>query len=304
MRHPRRSRALAVARPLPVRHPSTVLLLAALLVVLLSTAGCAELLQTAGIQEPRVSLDSTRLTSLSLSDVDLLLGFRVDNPNSVGVSFDRFDYRLSVAGTPLAEGDQRRGVTLAAGGASTVEIPLSVAWSDLSAIYRSLRGGGDPGYSLEAGFWFDVPVLGAIRVPVSTDGSFPRLSMPRLSLASLDVERLTASGAELALQLELENPNDFAFTVNDLDYRLALAGETVAGTAGGRGVRVASGGTERWTVPLSVDFLRAGQALARALSGGGRLDYRLDGTLDLSSTNPWLRSTRVPVDQSGRVSLR
>jgi len=256
------------------------------------------------VRRPGVELESTRIASLSLADVDLLLGFEIDNPNAFGVRLDRLDYRLTVGGEPLASGDQPRGVEIGAGRRSRAEIPLSIAWDDLARVYRSLTGGGPAGYRLEAGFWFDVPVLGAVRVPLTSDGDFPRLSMPRLSVVDLDVAGIDAGGARLELTLSLDNPNDFPLSIDDLDYSLELAGNRVAGVEDAGRLTVGRGGRGSWTVPMRVDFAEAGRAVSQALTAGGSIDYRLDGRLSMSSGNDWLQATEVPVASSGRLSLR
>jgi len=278
--------------------------LVVLALVLPLAAGACGLLGAAGIERPSVSLDSTRLQSISVRDVDLLLGFEIDNPNALGVRLEGFDYRLSVAGTPLAEGDRREELTVPAGGRSRADLPLSVAWDDLAAIYRSVRSGGETGYRLDAGFTFEVPVLGPVRIPLTRQGDFPVVRLPRLSVRSVDVRRVTAGGAELALDLEIDNPNDFPFTLRELDYALELAGSRVLSTRDARAVSVARGGSEHWELPLSIDFGEAGRAVAQALSSGGRIDYRLTGTADLTAPVEWLEDTRIPIDASGRVDLR
>lgn len=267
-------------------------------------AGACAVLQQGGVQRPRVDLESTRVASLSLADVDLLLGFEIDNPNSFGVRLDRLDYVLTVAGERLAEGDQRRGVEIGAGRRTTAEIPVSIAWDDLARVYRSLRGGGAADYRIDAGFWFDVPVLGPVRVPVTSDGDFPRLALPRLSLAGLDVGRIDAGGARLDLRLELDNPNSFPLTVDDLDYSLDLAGSRVARVEDAGRLTVDRGGRGSWTVPVRIDFAEAGRAVAQALTGGGTVDYRIEGSLSMSSGDRWIEATRVPVSSSGTVRLR
>lgn len=291
------------ARPRPrlrLRRPAALAAAAALALA----AGACAVLQQAGVQRPSVDLESTRVAALSLADVDLLLGFEIDNPNSFGVRLDRLDYVLTIAGERLAEGDQRRGVEIGAGRRTTAEIPVSIAWDDLARVYRSLRGGGAADYRIDAGFWFDVPVLGAVRVPVTSDGDFPRLSLPRLSLAGLDVERIDAGGARLDLRLELDNPNSFPLTVDDLDYALDLAGSRVARVEDAGRLTVDRGGRGSWTVPVRIDFAEAGRAVAQVLAGGGTVDYRIDGSLSMSSGDRWIEATRVPVSSSGRVSLR
>lgn len=300
-----RERRASERRRSRAAHRARVALAGGLAALAMLTLGACALLEQGGVARPEVDLASTRVASLSLADVDLVLGFEVDNPNSFGVRLDRLDYQLDVGGERLASGDQRRGVEVGARGRTVAEIPISVAWDDLARVYRSLRGSGSPSYRIDAGFWFEVPILGAVRVPVTSDGAFPRLSMPRLSVADLDVARLDASGARLDLTLELDNPNDFPLSVGELDYSLDLAGSRVARVADAGRLTVARGGRGSWTVPVRIDFAEAGRALAQALTGGGAVDYRLDGTLSMSSgSDRWIEATRVPISSSGSLRLR
>jgi LEA14-like dessication related protein len=311
---PRRSEPLHPRRPIPGRRgrpgpsaPRAGAALAAVgfaLAAALALGSCA-VLEQGGVARPDVDLRSTRVASLSLADVDLVLGFEIENPNSFGIRLDRLDYELQVAGERLATGDQRRGFEIGPRDRSRADIPISVSWDDLARVYRSVRGGGSADYRIDAGFWFEVPILGAVRVPVTSDGDFPRLSLPRLSVADLDVARVDASGARLDLRLELENPNDFPLSVGDLDYSLDLAGSRVARVEDAGRLTVGRGGTGAWTVPVRIDFAEAGRALAQALTGGGAIDYRLDGTLSMSSGGSgWIEATQVPVASSGSLRLR
>lgn len=311
---PRRPDPPQPRRPTPARStpsgpsrsaPRARAALAAGLAAAALALGSCAVLEQGGVARPEVDLQSTRVASLSLSDVDLVLGFEIENPNSFGIRLDRLDYELLVAGERLATGDQRRGFEIGPRDRSRADIPISVSWDDLARVYRSLRGGGSADYRVDAGFWFEVPILGAVRVPVTSDGDFPRLSMPRLSVADLDVARIDASGASLDLRLELENPNDFPLSVGDLDYALDLAGSRVARVEDAGRLTVGRGGTGAWTVPVRIDFAEAGRALAQALTGGGAIDYRLDGTLSMSSGGSgWIEATRVPVSSSGSLRLR
>lgn len=291
----------------PALRPSALyslgLLLAAAL--LLATAGCALLEEAAGVQRPSVSLETTRIQALDLDRVDLGLGFDVRNPNSVGVRMDRLDYRLELAGRPVAEGERREGLTIAAAGATRAELPLSLRWSELADVYRSLRSGAAPDYRLEMGFWFDVPVLGPVRVPLVQDGRFPRLQRPRVELAGLERTGFTARGVDLALNLRLENPNDFPLDLDRFQGSLSLGGGRLVEVRDGPRLAVPEGGSETWRVPLRVSFLEAGRALEGVLRGGGSLDYELDGSFAFSAPgHEWLDAgVQVPFDERGRVSL-
>lgn len=291
--------------PSAPRRPRIFLPALVLLAALLVLPGCALLEEAAGVRRPEVSLESTRVDRLSAEGVDLGLGFTVRNPNSVGVRLDRLDYRLDLGGQRLASGERTEGLVIGASGSSQALLPVSLRWQELADVYRSLRGGGPADYRLEMGFWFDVPVLGAVRVPLETRGSFPRLERPRVEVAGLERTGFTADGVQLELALRLENPNDFPLRLGRFDGAVGLAGAEVARVTEAPRLTVGAGDSEVWRVPVRVSFFEAGRALESALRGGGSVDYRLDGGLAFSVPgSEWLEGgVEMPFDQQGRVSL-
>ena len=138
--------------------------------------GCAEVLSTAGVQEPDVSVESTRISGVNLQKADLDVRFRIDNPNTFGLQLAGLDYELDVAGRTLFTGDRRERLSLEPRGIGFVDLPVTITYSELYAAARDLwrnRGDGDADYLLRAGLRFDVPVLGVVRVPVEARGDIP-----------------------------------------------------------------------------------------------------------------------------------
>lgn len=155
-------------------HPIPRLCLVLLLAV--AAGGCAEILGTAGVERPEVAVESTRLTGVTLQKADLDIRFRIDNPNSFGLQLDGLDYEVDVAGRTLFDGDRRESLRLEPRGVGYVDLPIRVRYSDLYAAARDLwrqRGEGRTDYTVRAGLRFDVPVLGAVRVPVEAGGEIP-----------------------------------------------------------------------------------------------------------------------------------
>jgi LEA14-like dessication related protein len=157
----------------------TALLRAALASVAgLAAAGllgaCAGLLGLAGVEEPRVSVDSTRVTGVTFDASDLEVRFRIDNPNDFGLQLAGLDYELEVADRTLFRGDRRERLRLEPQGEGIVALPLTVRYADVYQVARDLlRGRDEVGYTLRAGLRFEAPVVGALRVPVEARGGLP-----------------------------------------------------------------------------------------------------------------------------------
>ena len=144
------------------------------LIPMLAAAGCAGL--PGVVERPRVAVESSRVTGVDLQGADLLVRFRVDNPNSFGLDLSGLDYAVDVAGRTLFEGDRRQRLTLEPSGSGLVELPLTIRFADVYEVARDViraRGGDDIGYTVRAGLRFQLPVLGEIRVPAEARGELP-----------------------------------------------------------------------------------------------------------------------------------
>ncbi|HEX4965178.1 MAG TPA: LEA type 2 family protein [Thermoanaerobaculia bacterium] len=151
---------------------------AVLLAVLFLFAGCALYQNLA--HPPKVTLSEVQLAGVSLAGADILFRFRVENPNSRGMVLDGVGYKLRLNGKPMLEGRRDERIEIAAG-ESMVELPMTLAYSDLARIVRGLASSPKPRYDLDADFRFAVPILGSVSVPVSQRGEIP-LDKVRLSL--------------------------------------------------------------------------------------------------------------------------
>jgi LEA14-like dessication related protein len=135
---------------------------------------CAGLLGLAGVEERRVAVASTRVTDVSLDAADLVVRFRIDNPNDFGLQLAGLAYQVDVADRTLFRGDRRERLRLDPRGEGVVELPLTVRYADLYQVARDLlRGRDEVGYTLRAGLRLEAPVVGDLRVPVEATGGLP-----------------------------------------------------------------------------------------------------------------------------------
>ena len=277
-----------------------------IMVQLFMLSSCATLEQVSEAlegQKPTARVEGLRLTGLDMRGVDLTFDVQVDNPNPIGISLAALDYDLKLFGSSFLQGDQPMGMKLAAGGRSQVAVPVRLGFQQLLDSYRQHKGAEEVGYELDLGMGFDVPVLGKVRVPASYQGKLPIPEMPDVTLKSVDVERLTLSGAKLMLELQVDNPNSFSLLLDKLNYNLKLNGYDVGSGLVNQAARVQSDSRGVISLPLSLDFAQAGKGLYSALLGSG-MSYDLSGSMQAGSSNPILKQFRIPLDKQGRVGLK
>jgi LEA14-like dessication related protein len=144
-----------------------------LIVALLALAGCAGLGTLARMQSPTVDVTGVKLLGTTLAGADVLVQFRVDNPNDVNLVLDGISYKLRLNGQALLDGRYDKQVEIAAAGPTTVELPVTIKLDDLYRVIGTLQNRKNPDYALDADLRFAVPVLGEVIVPVTQTGKVP-----------------------------------------------------------------------------------------------------------------------------------
>ncbi len=279
---------------------------ALLVTTLLGLTACApdNIREAVENQKPRVSVTQARLTGLNFDQVDMLFTIQVDNPNPVGIKLAALDYDLQLADHSFASGTQKKGMKLQAAGRSDIELPLSLGFKEIYQGLGNLAEHDEIPYQLTTGLSIDVPLLGKLRYPVTTKGKLPLPKLPKISLQSLSLDQLSLSGATLALNLAVENPNGFNIALDKLAYDFKVNGKSwLNGNRSSLGT-ITQQQKNQITLPINLNFLEMGSSLYTLLGSHQELDYSLSGKLNASSDLPLLRNFDMPISSSGKVKLQ
>ncbi|MFQ5640381.1 MAG: LEA type 2 family protein [bacterium] len=279
------------------------LFLRLLFVAMVCVLGCAsvgELIKTA---TPKVSFSRVRLDKLSFDSATLLFDVNVENPNPVGVTLAGFDYDFILNERSFVQGNQEQGLEIPANGANIVQIPVTLAFADIYQTFKSLKGQDSTAYKLECGLAFELPFLGTKRIPISKQGTFPLLKLPKLSVESLKLEGLRLTGADLKLNLKLKNPNAFSFALTSLNYALDINNREWVTGKSAEGMAIAAKNESVISLPVSLNFVQIGQSAYQLLRSDQPLSYRFKGKFDMNSAVPLLGQVSLPFDRSGQIRL-
>ena len=268
-----------------------------------SCAGIRGLAESAGVQEPQVDIVGAKVTGLSFQNADLMFDIRIDNPNPVGIKLAGFDYDFLINDNTFVNGDQHEGIEIKAQGEHTVHLPLSVEFSSLYNAFQSLRERDTSSYQLNCGFSFDVPILGLVRIPVSTKGDLPLLKFPQVSLDKLSLKNLGLTGADLELSVRLNNPNAFSMLLERFNYQFLVNGQPWASGDASHTVELVKKGESLLLIPISLNFLQVGQSVYEMLTGDEELNYNFTGDFYVTSTLPLFKKANLDFDRSGLTEL-
>jgi LEA14-like dessication related protein len=131
--------------------------------LLTSAAGCT--------QKPTAAITGMKLQDMSLTDVTMLFDVKVDNPYLVALPLGNLDYALASQGQQFLSGNSLIQGTIPAQGSKTLPVPLKVNFMKLLNAVKGVRPGDSVPYKADLGLSLDVPIMGAMRVPMSKEGN-------------------------------------------------------------------------------------------------------------------------------------
>ncbi|UCE20208.1 MAG: LEA type 2 family protein [Gemmatimonadota bacterium] len=272
-------------------------------VLFLSCSGFRELAESAKVKRPGVAFAGANITGLSFENIDFMFDIRIVNPNPVGVKLAGFDYDFRIDDNTFVSGDRAERIEILAEGEHTVHLPLSIAFSSLYRAFQSLRDSDTSSYHLNCGFSFDVPILGPVRIPVSTKGDLPLLKLPRVNLEQLSLKHLDVTEADLELGVRVHNPNGFSMLLERFNYQFLINGQPWASGVVREKMEVSERSERLVSIPISLNFLQIGRSAYRMLEGDQAFRYELKGDFDVTGTLSLLEKVNLNFDRSGFTEL-
>lgn len=262
---------------------------------LLALAGCAEVGKVIGasLEKPRLTFVSVTPQEADLEGVTLLVRYRVENPNSVGLTVASLDYRLDIDRKQALTGSQRSGLRLPVRGSADLDVPVRVRYAAVPDFLRTIFQKEQIPWHLEGTAGIETGI-GVLRIPFSATGQVPAPRLPHLALAGAAVRAVGLEGLSFEVALEVSNPNAFPLPAGALAYGLRLGDRQVLSAASQALGTVPSRGKGRVVVPVKLPFGAAAEAVGK-LMRGGQTDLSLQGNASFGSVG-------LPVDLSGKLA--
>ena len=264
---------------------------------------CAQLNELTNISKPSVSVVDMKITGMTLQDIELTADVEVENPNSVGVDLSSYSYSLDINESNFVSGSEQRGLNIGAKNSSVVQVPVTLTFSELLQTFQSVRDQDESDYKFAASFGFDLPILGTVEVPVEYSGKIPVVKQPSISLANFSIESISMTGADLLVELDVQNPNAFQLMVDDLNFDLEVNGLRSFSGNISETINIDSKSAQTVKLPFNISFLNAGMAAYRLLNSDEDLDYKLSGSTLIGSDLPFFNKSNFNFDKSGSVDI-
>jgi LEA14-like dessication related protein len=264
---------------------------------LLATS-CAHLQEVASsiLSRPKMTVQNVEITGVSLTGIAANVVCEVENPNAFQLSLGSFDYQLSLDQHPLVSGKASQGFNVPAQGKGTVSFPVEFRFTELGQGLLALFQKEQVGYGVKATMGFNSPI-GVVNVPLEHNGTFPVPRLPEVSLAGASIGDLGFSGVTMKVRIGLTNKNRFPIPLGNMSYRIVVEGTEIA-TGGVPAPNLAPEATGAIELPLRINFLGAGAAVAQVIRSG-RANLKVSGGLEVTALHQTL-----PFEQERTFQLR
>ena len=259
--------------------------------------GCAALQSLLGsaVDKPTLSFKDARLDHVDLAGADLTLVYQVNNPNAAGIDVAQADYALQIEGKPLVSGKPPNVFRIGARGASDVEFPAHVMWADLVPAVEALFKQDTVKYKASGTLGLNTPV-GLVSLPLEHEGTFAPPRMPEFSVQPPTISSIGLTSASLTIPVRIGNKNGFPIPIAGLLGAVQIAGRPVGKVGLPAQGLVEAGKDAVVQIPLEINFITAGTAVAEALRSH-TADVSIDGFLVTSGL------ARLPIHVAQRVNF-
>jgi len=272
--------------------------LAALTVFMLIISGCQHL--TSGalssvVKKPGVEVDNITVTGVNLSAVDLMLTLKVSNPNAYKLALAGYSYDVKFNDKPMLKGTTEQGFSVPGNKSSLIKVPLTLGFSDVVALLKEVKADNKLRYSVDADMRLDSPILNAFSIPASKAGEITVPQIPQVAFSDLKIKNLSFSKVDFEIAMNINNPNNFAVDLKDIQYRFNLAGEALANGEIKQGIQLKQKQDTNVRIPVSISLMKLGTGALNAIRNSDFTNYSVDAEMTVDSAYPALKNLRLPI---------
>lgn len=171
--------------------------------------------------QPEIVGVTPRIAGIDLEGVNMAFDLDVKNPYPVAIKSPKFKYSFAVEGHPLASEQTAEGVNLPARKTGKATLPVRIGYQDLFNIASGMRGANKANYAIDGAFLIDA-VGKNFELPFGHEGILPILQPPKFSAVNMKEPEVSLSGAKIAVDANVANPNIFALGFKNLGYALQI----------------------------------------------------------------------------------
>jgi LEA14-like dessication related protein len=273
-----------------------------LLVVTVVTFSTCQTLSTI-FQEPKVTLHSVDLTSITFTGAQMLCKVNVENPNGIEIPFPEIDWEFFLNSNSYVKGTIKNDQSLKARRTTVVDIPVSFNYLDVYNAISSLRGSNQADFKVALAAKFSLPVIGDKVWTLAHEGTIPLLKIPSIDFKGITLKNLSLTKIDFELAWEVQNANIFAMNIKDFSYSLTVNNSQWAtGNVTGN-PNIAANSKTTVSVAFSLNSLTLIREITDFVNRGTNVNFGCSGNLSLGADMKGIPDYTAPFNLSGNTRI-
>ncbi|NOY61445.1 MAG: LEA type 2 family protein [Calditrichaeota bacterium] len=117
------------------------------------------------VRIPKISFKGLKISKLGFTGIDMVLGIGIENKNIFGFDIGKLDYKIALAGTPVAKGISQNLASIPKKGSGEIKLPISLSFSGLASSLRSALMGKNVDCAIQGTADLNTP-FGVFTMPI------------------------------------------------------------------------------------------------------------------------------------------
>lgn len=247
------------------------------------------------IQQPTLAFKNARALDTDLEGTTLQVTYALKNPNPIGLSLASVSYDLEVEGHKVISGKPPNGLRVAAQGSTDLTFPARVRFQELVPVLMTFLSKDQASYRASGTVGIQTPI-GPIQLPLSYSGVFPIPKVPALAFQQPRLQGLSFTGVRVVFPIQVSNKNVFPLPLGGLSANVNIAGAQVGMAQASLPQNLAANQAQVVEVPVEVNFLQVGFAVANAIKSG-QAPVKFEGAFQCGNL-------RIPISMSETLRFK
>lgn len=261
--------------------------LAYLVFFTLFVTGCANIKSVTdqALQAPKVVSDEIRIDRIDFENLYLIADLELNNPNIIPIRLMPFYYKVNVEGEEFLVGSSG-SINIASNANGEVTLPFQVPLKQLLKMVPELFEKDELNYEFIADVTLQGPLGTSWSKRISTSAVVPTPKLPKISVPSINVDKMDFYGFRITVTLPVENNNSFPINLKSLNGALVLDGLKPFQIGSDKATRLPGKTETEIEIPIELSWDKASRSLLPLIQEGRLPEIKLEGNWKLEPELP------------------
>ena len=253
--------------------------------------------------KPEIELSSIEINSIEDGTYYLQLEILIDNKMPISFGVDTLRYKILMEEALVAESTYPDGVSVAASDSSVVSLPVTLYQEKIDQVLQRVEqnpSNDSLNLQFNAELFTDIPFKDD-PIDLSFSKKIYFVRQPQIVVKNVKVEKFGFDQSEVEMMIQVNNPNDLAFSFRQTDYEFSVDNESIANGRIQRATSVPAKDSTTFVVPFNVNLDEVGENVFNLLFKPKETGYEFSLSTSIQSDKAILNNSTLRISRSGKL---